>query len=125
MKLRRTILCSLALALTSLPSAFACEWHGGGNYGYGFDSFSQNWLPYSDETSTNESQSDRQYSTMTDPIDETAQNGEQTRISERPPQPPARPSFSSSATRASNAAKERIEQNVALDSTQRSSTTSR
>ena len=126
MKLRHAIFCALTLGITNLPSAFACEWHGGGGFGYGSDSYNQDWLAYYEDKQANETQGDRQYSTMSDLIDETPQDTEQATVLKRSTQPQTRPSFSSSAIRASNTAKARLTQNEATASdTQRISTASR
>lgn len=117
MELRFTMLCAFALGATSLQPAVACDWHAGGSFGYGYDSYSQDWLTYyEDEQNNEEAQSDRQYSTMSDLIDETPQDVENTNVSESRPQPGMRPSFSNSAIRASSAAKARLATNEAIDS---------
>lgn len=110
MKLRHTILVSLALGLTSLPSAFACELHGGG-YGYGYGGYDQqDWLTYYEERRSYNAEGEKQYSAMPDMIDEEEQSENESSANNEP-QPRAKPSFSSSATRASDAAKIRLAQN--------------
>ena len=115
MKLRQTILFSLALGLTSLPTAFACEFHGGGN-GYGYGAYNADWLAYYEERQSSQSDDEQQYSTMSDPIDEANTKAADESSVESARQASAKPSFSNTATRASNSAKARLTNNEAVDS---------
>ncbi|MEO9969236.1 MAG: hypothetical protein ABJG15_05300 [Hyphomonadaceae bacterium] len=115
MKIRHTILISLTLGLTSLPSAFGCELHGGG---FGYSAYDANWLPYYEQGQSDEYKDEKQYSTMSDMIDDLGDGAEAAATAIPQSQQRARPSFSSSATRASNTAKSRLSEDTSWQTAQ-------
>ena len=118
MKIQRAILLSLTLGLACLPSAFACEFHGGG-FGYGGNDYNSDWLAYYEDKKANEGQDERQYSTMSDMIDNDTSEKPAIEQAETQRQSRARPSFSNTATRASDTAKARLgDRNVQTASAQ-------
>lgn len=115
MKKQRLIILAVALGLAGLPSALACEFHGGG-LGYGYDNpYGQDWLSYYEDKQMNENQGENRYSTMSDMIDDLGETATAETTTTRQPESRVRPSFSSSATRASNAAKARLAKNGTLE----------